>query len=47
MGNPASIQPGSLSDVFLDLGMVLTLNDNGKLGILVAYCLNVLKKANE
>ncbi len=28
---------------FPDLGMTLTLNDDGKLAIQVAYCLQVLK----
>ena len=33
-------------DVFLGLGMVLTLNDNDKLGISIAFLLNVIKNAN-
>ncbi len=36
----------SFSDVFPDLGMTFTLNDEGKLAIPVAYCLQVLKKSS-
>ncbi len=36
----------SFSDVYTDLGMALTFNDDGKLAIPVAYCLQVLKKSN-